>query len=205
MTEQRRFSRLGFAVAEVLVVLLISTSGCSSSGRRAKVAKESTTTTQVAANTLQTSLRAAAVAWAKAFFSPIPAEISEMSPQCRPLPQQYVKQYREDILREFGVNPIATIRGVLTRNVTASSGEAEVQYDLPESLTGNDNWVLYDRSGGKWKLDECIEPIGGVGSSTSGTVPAKQLCRLAAMRHSYRCQHITPAIRPSRPNPRVTS
>jgi len=177
MTEDRS-SQLGSAVAVVCVVLLIATSGCSSSGPRAKASKESTTTSAVAsANEAQTSLRAAAVAWAKAFFTPTPAEIYEMSPQCRPhatttLSQRDLAKYREDIRREFGVNPIARIRGVLTRNVTASSGEAEVQYDLPESLTGNDNWVPYERSGGRWKVADCIGPIGGNSSSTSSaTVP----------------------------------
>jgi len=179
MTQERRSSQLGFALAVVFVVLLMAASGCSSSGPHAKAAMESSTTTQVAANTLQASLRAAAVAWAKAWLTPVPAEIYEMSPQCGPhatttLSQRDLAKYREDIRREFGVNPIARIRGVLTRNVTASSGEAEVQYDLPVSVVGNDNWVTYERSGDQWKVADCIGPIGGFLSSSSSatTVPA---------------------------------
>jgi uncharacterized protein YceK len=104
MTEQRRFSQLGFAVATVLVVVLTATSGCSSDRSHAKAAQESTTTTRVAANTLRASLRAAAVAWAKAFLTPLPAEVYEMSPQCGPqatptLSQRDLAKYRDDMRR----------------------------------------------------------------------------------------------------------
>jgi hypothetical protein len=59
------------------------------------------------------------------------------------------------------------INGVSTRNVTGKTGEAEVRYDLPVAVTGNDNWVTYELVGGKWKVQDCHGPFGG--SSSSGS------------------------------------
>jgi hypothetical protein len=58
------------------------------------------------------------------------------------------------------------------RNVTDTSGEAEVQYDLPASAVGNDNWVTFERHNGHWKVSDCHAPIGGSSSSSSGTATA---------------------------------
>ena len=53
------------------------------------------------------------------------------------------------------------IKGVHVRNVTATTGDAEVQYSLPASVVGNNNWVSYGYQNGKWKVTSCHAPIGG--------------------------------------------
>ena len=62
------------------------------------------------------------------------------------------------------------VTGVDVRDVTATSGEAEVRYDLPDSVAGNDNWVTFERREGEWKVSNCHPPIGGF--SDSDTEPA---------------------------------
>ena len=49
------------------------------------------------------------------------------------------------------------------------SGGAEVQYDLPASIAGNDNWNTYGFSGGQWHYEGCAlgPPIGGFSESSS--------------------------------------
>ena len=53
------------------------------------------------------------------------------------------------------------------RNVTSTTGEAEVQYDLPDVETGNDNWVTYTYEGGQWKVADCRAPVGGESQTSS--------------------------------------
>jgi len=53
------------------------------------------------------------------------------------------------------------ITGVRVRNVTATTGDADVLYALPESVVGNDNWVSYGYQEGQWKVTSCRAPIGG--------------------------------------------
>jgi hypothetical protein len=62
------------------------------------------------------------------------------------------------------------INGVALRNVTSSSGDALVEYDLPAKVVGNDNWVNYAIHDGRWKVSDCHAPIGGSSSSGSSTV-----------------------------------
>jgi len=83
-----------------------------------------------------------------------------------------LRQLRGNIQRLIGVAPSAIkTRGVRVRNVTARSGEAEVQYDAPPAVVGNDNWVTYELHGGRWKVADCYAPIGGNSSSASSTPP----------------------------------
>lgn len=63
------------------------------------------------------------------------------------------------------------VRGVRVRNVTATTGEAEVQYDLPRSVVGNDNWVEFRLENGRWKVSNCHAPIGGESSSSTASSP----------------------------------
>jgi len=62
-------------------------------------------------------------------------------------------------------------RAVRVRNVTATTGEAEVQYDLPRSVVGNDNWVEFRLENGRWKVSNCHAPIGGESSSSTASSP----------------------------------
>jgi hypothetical protein len=61
--------------------------------------------------------------------------------------------------------PSIRIEGVQVREVTATTGEAEVHYALPASVVGNDNWVSYGYQDGQWKVTDCHAPIGGESSS----------------------------------------
>ncbi len=67
--------------------------------------------------------------------------------------------------------PLKTIKiqGAHVRNVTATSGEAEVEYDLPAAAVGNDNWVAFKRHDGRWKVADCRLPFSG---SVQQAVPA---------------------------------
>ena len=52
------------------------------------------------------------------------------------------------------------ITDVSVRNETATLAEAKVNYDLPVSVTGNDDWVTYERVNGAWKVQDCNPPFG---------------------------------------------
>ena len=61
------------------------------------------------------------------------------------------------------------IKSVAIRNVTSTSGDALVEYDLAAQVVGNDNWVSYAIDDGRWKVSDCHAPIGGNSSSVSGS------------------------------------
>jgi len=124
-------------------------------------------------------LRAAATAWAHAFLTGTVADIRSMegtsclsgTPTLNPtLLEAYLGGLRAEMEHHLGV-PLGTIRitGVRLRNVTAISGEAEVEYDLPASSVGNDNWVTYQYQGGHWKETNCHAPIGGESQSVAAS------------------------------------
>ena len=56
--------------------------------------------------------------------------------------------------------------------LAACAGTTEVRYDLPRSVTGNDNWVEYERVDGRWKVADCHAPVGGESTSSYGSAPA---------------------------------
>ena len=64
------------------------------------------------------------------------------------------------------------IQGARLRNVTATSGDAEVEYDLPTAVAANDNWVTFKRHNGKWKVADCRLPFGGNSQSAVPVTPA---------------------------------
>jgi hypothetical protein len=124
-------------------------------------------------------VQAAAISWATAFLTGTVADIQEMegrqctsnSPHFSPtLLAGYLKVTRRSMEQSIGI-PLDRIRitGVVTRNVASTQGEAEVQYDLPSSKVGNDNWVTYQVEDGRWKESSCTAPIGGVSQTPSRT------------------------------------
>jgi hypothetical protein len=125
-------------------------------------------------------LRAAAVAWAHAVFTGTVADIRGIEgSQCRSGPHysptvlnEYLKGMRSGLQHTLGT-PLRLIRitGVRTRNVTATTGDAEVLYALPATVVGNDNWVSYSYQHGKWKVSSCHYPIGGESVSSSAGAP----------------------------------
>jgi hypothetical protein len=73
-----------------------------------------------------------------------------------------IRTMRANFEHQMGVSfSSIKILGVLLRNLTPTSGEAEVQYDLPSSVAGDDNWIRYKFDGGQWSPLDCFPPIGG--------------------------------------------
>jgi hypothetical protein len=123
-------------------------------------------------------MRAAALAWAHAVFTGTVSDIKGMEgSQCRSGPRysptilnDYLRGMRLGLQHTLGT-PLRSIRitGVRTRNVTATTGDAEVLYALRPSVVGNDNWVSYGYQHGKWKVTSCHYPIGGESVSSSAS------------------------------------
>ena len=165
---------------------LIAVAGCGgSSGGSAADRSTTTATASPPAARTAAGLRAAALAWSQAFLTGSPSAILSMEgPECRPggttttfdqkTVDAYLKTEREAMRRHFGV-ALDEIKnhGVEVRNFTTAGGEARVRYDLPESVTGNDNWVEFAWHG-SWQVADCRAPIGGSSSSSSSsaTTPA---------------------------------
>ena len=125
-------------------------------------------------------LQAAATAWSSAFLTGTATDIRSMEgAQCLPTNStnstgmaSYLTGMRSAMEQHLGT-PLNSIRitGVQVRNVTATTGDAEVQYSLPASVVGNDNWVSYGYQDGKWKVTNCHAPIGGSSQSSSASTP----------------------------------
>jgi hypothetical protein len=75
---------------------------------------------------------------------------------------QYLRAERAVMRKYLGRPPDKIkISRVAVRNVTSTSGEALVNYDLPAAVVGNYNWVTYTVHNGRWKVSDCHGPIGG--------------------------------------------
>jgi hypothetical protein len=64
------------------------------------------------------------------------------------------------------------VGGVTIRNFRfGRSGGAEVKYDLPASIAGNDNWNTYAFNDGRWHYEGCAlgPSIGGFSESSSSS------------------------------------
>jgi hypothetical protein len=175
--------RVRIAVAFVAVLGFVTASG-GPAVAVAEPANETTTTSVVPASSgTAAGLRASAVAWAKTFLTGTLKEIRSLQgPECKipassTLPESttalYLRGLRAVMRQHFGRDlDKIRIRGVSLRNVTTTSGEAEVRYDLPRSKVGNDNWVEYKLHDGQWKVADCKAPIGGNSSSSSASITA---------------------------------
>jgi hypothetical protein len=146
--------------------MVVPLSACASSTRTAS------------GNDTPAGLQSAATSWAHAFLTGTAADISSLeSAECRSSTNldsstvaAYLKAERAGMARYFG-EPLSSIKvtSVEVRNFAPSSGEAEVQYDLPAAKVGNDNWVTYEYQGGRWKVSDCHAPIGGESSSSGSS------------------------------------
>ena len=115
-------------------------------------------------------LRAAATAWSDAFLTGTAMDIRNMEgAQCLP-PSSSTSQGVESLLagmrtameRRIGTSLRSVrITGIRVRYVTTTTGDAEVQYALPASVVGNDNWVSYGYQAGQWKVTSCRAPFAG--------------------------------------------
>lgn len=121
------------------------------------------------------SIQAAAISWSSAFLTGTVADVRRMEgSECTyhsnlslTFLSGYLDAMRQSLGKQLGM-PADRVRitGVQTQDVTATQGEAEVQYDLPISKVGNDNWVTYQIQNGQWKEINCQAPIGGESTST---------------------------------------
>ena len=118
------------------------------------------------------TLKATAIANATAWLTGTADDIKRyQGPECASTKQREPSAAEEaaalDKLRAPWVKrmgrPLKTIKiqGARVRNVTAVSGEAEVEYDLPSAVVGNYNWVTFERHDGKWKVADCRLPFSG--------------------------------------------
>jgi hypothetical protein len=134
-----------------------------------------------APGTTPEALKATAIAWAKAFLVGSLDDISALQgPECTndtgtTLPVQirvgYLAAERAAMEKHAG-RPLDQIHivGVTVRDVTGTTGDALVEYDLPDSVVGNDNWVSFTIHDGRWKVSNCHAPIGGQGAATTATI-----------------------------------
>jgi hypothetical protein len=162
----------GFAIGIVIVA------GCGGNAETVAtpVDSVSATTTTIAGPSPQevNDLRATAIASAEAWLTGTLHDIVAArhggcgSPEV-PAPDvddpswaPMIRTMRANFEHQMGVSFASiTIRGVLLRSLTATSGEADVQYDLPDSVAGNDNWIRYKFNGVEWTPIDCFPPIGG--------------------------------------------
>ena len=128
--------------------------------------------------TTVTGLRAAALAWSRAFLTGTVSDIRSLEGTAclttgsATVEAEDLSGLRGVMQEHIGV-PLDHIRvlGVQVRQATATSGQAEVEYDLPASVVGNDNWVTYQVQNGHWKETNCHAPIGGESQSASASIP----------------------------------
>jgi hypothetical protein len=156
-----------------------------STGAGTSVASTTVPRSSASHPTSSDGVRAAALAWAHAFLTGTPLDIYNLQgPECltgvKPTPANIpaaaaaLQQERSGLEQHVGMSMAAVqakITGASVRNVTDTTAEATVEYDLPASVTGNDNWVTYELIDGKWKVQDCRPPFGGSGDSASGSAP----------------------------------
>ena len=136
-----------------------------------------------------TDLRTAAAEYARAWLSVDLAAITRShGPGCgnggsRPAIDDKAlapeaREMRSKLEQQLGV-PLSSIkvRGVLVRKVTRATGEAEVEYNQPIRVTGDDNWVAYELHDGRWTND-CKLPIGS--GSHDPAHPSSSISAVAA-------------------------
>ena len=123
------------------------------------------------AATSGSAVKHAALTYASATLSgPFKSLESVLSPECRT--SDHVTSEALPLARSLwgslmGV-PLARIRatGVKVRELTATSAQAEVEYNTAKA--GNSNWVTYVLDKGHWLVGgQCATPMGNFESSTS--------------------------------------
>ena len=173
----------GMKVVVVLVAAMVLVA-CSSSSSVRGAAISTSTPKRVAPSG---DLRKTALAYAQAYLTGTALQQYEFQgPACRtgvkPTPQTiaaaavFLRRQRAEMQRRYGMSTStiqSRIAGVSVRNVGRTTGEAEVRYDLPVAITGNDNWVTYGLADGKWKVQDCHPPFGGNSSQASSTPATK--------------------------------
>jgi len=96
--------------------------------------------------------------------------------------EAYLKRMRAVMEHHFRV-PLGSIRitGIKVRSVTATTGDVEVQYALPASVVGNDNWVSYGYRRGRWKETSCQAPIGDESNSSTSSSATAPSCSASGL------------------------
>ncbi len=124
--------------------------------------------TVTAASTLEATAIASAKAWLTGTADDIrkyqgPRCVSTTHSDASPAQEAAALKKARALWAQSMGRPLKTIKilGAQVRNLTATSGEAEVAYDLPTAVAGNDNWVGFKRYNGRWKVADCHMPFGG--------------------------------------------
>jgi hypothetical protein len=129
--------------------------------------------TSASAATSDSALKQAALTYASATLSgPVARLDAVLSPECRS--SDHVVSEVLPIARSMWASlmgiSLSRIRttGVRVRDLTATSAQAEVEYNTPKA--GNDNWVTYVLDKGHWLVGgQCATPVGNSQSSFSSS------------------------------------
>jgi hypothetical protein len=176
--------------ATALAICLLAAAGCGSASKAStspgSAARSGGTAPALSTEPGVAGLQAAARAYAQAWLTGTAGEIEHLraGAPCGPdgapnsanpptLTESQLSGLRSIITRMVG-RPLdqVHITSIETRDVTTTRGEAEAVYDLPESATGNDNWLEYRYADGRWRVDGCKLTIGGSSEQASGSAPA---------------------------------
>jgi hypothetical protein len=165
--DEHQVWRLRRWLLATVVVLLCAGCGSPSAEPRIPAAVHDPTTA---------GLRAAARAWSAAFLTGTVSDIEQMEGgSCHATGNptfltEYLRGLRAALQHHLGVSlDKVRVTGVLVRQMTVTTGDADVQYNLPASVVGNDNWVTYQYQGGQWRETSCHAPIGGESTGPVGS------------------------------------
>jgi hypothetical protein len=129
-------------------------------------------------------VRQAARAWSDAYLTgTIDDIVALQGPKCltgeplndenRERAEADLEQLRNALQDALDVSPDdIELRDVAVRNVTETSGQASVQYNLTSPSLSSDNWVTYELADGSWKVSDCMPPIRTQQTPTIQTVPS---------------------------------
>jgi hypothetical protein len=120
----------------------------------------------------------AARAYVDAFLHGTTAQVASFySSSCTdPLTDSQLGEVRSEI-ETAADRPLASITTdkILTRKFDGSRGEVSIEFNVPASVQGNDNWLVYQLENGSWRVADCNRlPFGGnstQSSSSSSSVP----------------------------------
>ena len=190
----RRQRMRGVAVSVVaLAVVLgglvaIATRDEPSSSASAATTSASDTATAIDGTTSVTAatqpfdrLRDTARAYADAVLHGTPAQVTAFySSSCTdPLTATQLDELRSEMetAADMSLASIAAT-GAEVRNFVGSEGEVNVSFNVPPSVQGNDNWILYRLENGSWHVANCNQlPFGGnsTQSISSSSLPGPGL------------------------------
>ncbi len=109
-------------------------------------------------------MKHATLTYAQAVLTCSSADVkASLSPECRSA--DHITAQIWSLFRRFGERELGfsfdriKVTGVQVQDVTTTSAQAEVEFNL--SAAGNYNWVTYVLDNGRWKVGgQCAMPVG---------------------------------------------